>query len=343
MQLEGVTARPHTCSSSVPTRGAAALILVLASLVIAASAAASVTIHSADQVLAEWTVRSGDVLFFKSPGGRLWELVTDIDDPVIGNRGEGEFFPQDPEVVQAALDAISFPLEALSVDIFILPYPRRDLLLSNAGLRAIFFSPGVAPISQFQLHALVAHEMGHIVHNAFMPDWDLGGWTAYRQLRGIDSDVYNANAAHRNRPHEIFAEDFRSLFGDPKANYSGTIENTDLVHPEMIPRLDTFLLSLTDSKWRGLPSSPRTLPLYPDPARSDVHLALSGDAAFADGEPLTLIVYDVQGRLVARKETTLDYRWDGRRDDGTPATSGLYFMRATQGPSTWTGKLLLRR
>ena len=57
-----------------------------------------------------------------------------------------------------------------------------------------------------------------------IPD-DADGWTRYRALRGIGgASVCNASAPHADRPHEIFAEDFRPFGGD-LANYSGTIEN----------------------------------------------------------------------------------------------------------------------
>ena len=55
-----------------------------------------------------------------------------------------------------------------------------------------------------------------------------------------------------NRPHEIFAEDFRALFGGPTANYSGTIENPGLVHPGAVPGLAAFFLNLTGARLDGV-------------------------------------------------------------------------------------------
>jgi hypothetical protein len=166
MQLEGVTARPRFClSTSLLKPGTAALIIATASL-LAAPVRATVAIHPADEVLSEWTVRSGDHLYFQAPSGHLWKLVTDIDDPVINNKGEGAFFPADPAHVQTAVDAITYPLADADGDIFILPYPREELLPSSTEVDAIILSPGVVPLSVNQVHAVVAHEMGDRRHAA---------------------------------------------------------------------------------------------------------------------------------------------------------------------------------
>ncbi len=110
------------------------------------------TVHSTDEVLARWTVRSGDALYFRGPNDESWAFITDINDPAILNRGQGTFFPVDPILVQGALDAVTFPIADLTVDIYILPYPRRDLIPSSANGSSIFLSPGVAPVSVYHVH-----------------------------------------------------------------------------------------------------------------------------------------------------------------------------------------------
>ena len=145
-----------------------------------------------------WRIRSGDYsntqgdgiyfrLFVVGPDGSRWELVTDIADPVIRNQGAGEFFPVDPAHVQAALDALTYPLEGIQVEIFILPFPRRALLPSSAENHVIYLSPGVVPVANSKVHSLLAHEMGHVVHRAYLPDHDEDAWEAYRILRGIEN------------------------------------------------------------------------------------------------------------------------------------------------------------
>jgi len=322
----------------------AGLLILLAALAPTATAAAAVTVHAANEVLAEWTVHHGDALFFHGPLGEEWQYITDIGDPAIVNKGQGGFFPPDPAAVQGAIDAVEYPLQGINVDVFILPYPRRDLLPSNAGDGCIYLSPGVAPISSQQLHALVAHELGHIVQHQLMPDGDRGGWADYRALRGItDTATYNENAIHKNRPHEIFAEDFRFLFGGALANYSGSIENPDLALPNRVAGLEDFLLglasataSVNDLPVRG------SLRVFPNPTRGAVAVAFTQGSPVT-GVPLTLQVFDVQGREVARREIVggSPAGWDGRQENGAAAPPGIYFVRVAGGRQAWTGKLLV--
>lgn len=320
------------------------LLFLLAVLIPTAPAAAAVTVHAANEVLAEWTVHHGDALFFHGPQSEEWEFITDVADPAIANKGMGGFFPPHADAVREAIDAVSYPLDAIDLEVFILPYPRRDLLPSNAGERCIYLSPGVAPISSQQLHALVAHELGHIVQHQLLPDGDRGGWADYRALRGItDGSIYNENAIHRDRPHEIFAEDFRFLFGGALANYSGSIENPGLTLPSRVPGLREFLLGIPNStaSVNDLPVR-RELRLFPNPTRGAVTIAFAEGSPDA-GAPLTLQVFDVQGREVARREIVAGglAGWDGRSDAGAAAPPGIYFVRVSRDRDAWTGKILV--
>jgi hypothetical protein len=156
-----------------------------------------------------------------------------------------------------------------------------------------------------------------------------------------DTQLYNVHAAHRDRPHEIFAEDIRALFGGSVANYAGSIENPALVLPDEVDGLEVFLRALADQgRATRTPPARIPLPLYPNPTRSGATLALAGEG---DGTPLTLTVFDVRGRLVARRTMTGSYHWDGRGDDGTPVARGLYLLRAARGTRLWVGKLLVQR
>jgi hypothetical protein len=331
MQHEGVTTRPT---------GTAVFISIFLILGLAAPAVAGVTIRTAQDVLDHHTTWHGDRLFVVGPDGSRWELVTDIEDPVIRNRGAGEFFPVDPAHVQTALDALTYPLEGIQVDIFILPFPRRALLPSSAENHVIYLSPGVMPVANSKVHSVLAHEMGHVVHRTYLPDHDEDAWEAYRTLRGIENtSIYHGNAAHRDRPREIFAEDFRVLFGGALANYSGTIENQAILFPTAVSGLETFMRSLAEPSLVG---TVRQLRVYPNPTRADVHLALAGEPGFPEAGLVVLSVFDVQGRLVARKGLAGDYRWDGRLENGSSAPPGLYFLRAVRGGQVWIGKILVQ-
>src|SRR6185369_3380836 len=97
----------------------------------------------------------------------------------------------------------------------------------------------------------------------YMPDDAADLWSRYRALRGIEDERYCAGAAHADRPHEIFAEDFRALFGDALSNYSGTIENQALRDPSAVTGLAAFIASLrggpalADGKLEGFPNPTR--------------------------------------------------------------------------------------
>jgi hypothetical protein len=331
MQHDGVTTRPHS---------KVVIIFTLILLALATPSVAAITIRTAQDVLDHHTLRQEDRLFVVGPDGSRWELVTDINDPVILNRGAGEFFPVDPAHVQGALDALTYPVEGIQVDIFILPYPRRNLLPSSAENHVIYLSPGVMPVSENKVHSVLAHEMGHVVHRTYLPDHDVDAWEAYQALRGIENTtIYHGGAAHRDRPREIFAEDFRTLFGGTLANYSGTIENQEILFPTAVAGLETFMRSLAEPSLVG---TVRQLRVYPNPTRANVNLALSGEPGFPEGGLVVLSVFDVQGRLVARKGLASDYRWDGHLENGAPAPPGLYFLRAVRGGQAWIGKVLIQ-
>jgi len=308
----------------------------------AAHSFASVALHTAEEVQTAWIVRSGDATsFFHSPEGDVWELVTDPGDPAILNRGEGRFFPPEADQVRSALVALNYPAEALSVEIFILPYPRRELLTSSSGRGTIYLSPGMYPYTDAQVHAIVAHEMGHILHNQRM---DGPSWDEYRTLRGIqDRSVYYDSAPHRDRPREIFAEDFRYLFGGRLANYGGGIENPDLTLPDRVGGLEEFLLSRATA--RIAPDVPMSLQFLPNPARGPVRITFADGREGIDPTPMVLEVFDVQGRRQLRRDVAgvSEVPWDARLDNGASAPAGLYFVRIVQGRERWLGKLLVAR
>lgn len=282
-------------------------------------------------------------MFFLDPDGSEWELVTRVDDPAILYKGGGAFFPADRASVEGALASIPYPLDSLDGDVFILPYPRRAMLDSEARGRAVIVSPGVWPMAESQMHMLVAHEVGHLVQHAFMPDGDREAWSAYRALRGIeDTRTYCATAMHRDRPHEIFAEDFRVLFGGELAAGSGRVENPYLSPPASVPELSAFFLSLEESR---LPIPAGRIVSFPNPAPAGMRIGLSlGDVAEVSALK-EILVFDVEGRRVTGLPVQSGVRtsWNGRLENGSAAPPGLYFLRAENDGRAWTGKILIAR
>ncbi len=290
--------------------------------------ASGFNIHGPQETLRDYCVAEEGRLWLVLPGGARYELVTSTSDPAIANAGDGDFLPFDETQVRAALAVASYPMTGVSADVFLLPYPRRLGLDSAAGPRLILLSPGVRPLTVEHQHAEFIHELGHVVQYARMPDAAADAWTRYRELRGIaDASVYHASAPHADRPHEIFAEDFRALFGGALANYSGSIENATLAAPSNITGLSDFIRDLAGAPD---PRAGRALACFPNPSSEAVSFARGGAAAAA------LDLYDLAGRRVATLQPVavagaVTWRWDGRDLTGARADAGVFFARTRDG------------
>src|ERR1051326_6180251 len=104
--------------------------------------------------------------------------------------------------------------------------------------------------------------------------------------------VNTASAAHADRPHEIWAEDFRALFGGAAATSAGTIENASLAYPTQIAGLDRFMASLAASAASAGSARLMAAPL----ARGAVSFSRFGTRA------AVLDVFDAAGRRLASVE-----------------------------------------
>jgi hypothetical protein len=288
---------------------------------------AGIAIHGPEETLRDFCRTDAEGrLWLEVPGGARFELITSIDDPAISNPGDGSFHPFDEAEVRAALGQVRYAIGGVSADIFLLPFPRRGGLESAAAPGLILLSPGVRDVAREHQHYETVHELGHVVQYALMPDYDVERWKAYRALRGIDDEtVYASTSAHANRPREIFAEDFRALFGGATATFSGTIENAALTPPHHVEGLAAFMESLVEG-------SPATIVLRatPSPSRGAVRLARAGGA----GVPLDL--FDLSGRRIATLPPVAvgggwEWQWDGRDDAGRLQGAGVVFARARDG------------
>jgi hypothetical protein len=314
--LLAATARPDELGASLATGGFA--------------------IHGAQETLRDFCRADAEGrMWLELPGGARYELVTSASDPAISNPGDGSFHPFEEPEVRAALAAVRFPLAKIRADVFILPYPRRAGFESAAGRGVILLSPGMLAMVPEHQHAEFLHELGHVIQYQLMPDGDADAWSAYRRMRGIeDAGVFAATAPHADRPHEIFAEDFRALFGDPLATYSGSIENPRLPLPGQVAGLGQFMLSLLADR----PVS-SAVAASPNPARGAVVFTRSG----ASAAPLDL--FDVSGRRIrsltpAAGRGMATWSWDGLTDDGRRMGPGVVFARARDAGGTTRVTLL---
>jgi hypothetical protein len=317
-------------------------------------------IYPPEGILADLAERDSEGrLLLRLPSGEYYFLIDDITDPEIANKGDGRFHPMSEELVKSALEEVDVEPATMNmeIDVFILPFPRSRMLASSSRRNMIFLSPGVYEMDRRVVSYIVTHELGHTYQYNYLPDWDSEGWYRYLTLRGIyGNPTFSAQAAHMNRPKEIFAEDFRFLFGGEAARYSGSIENHNLPTPDLVEGLEEFMVSLAPlsvaSKDMMVPSAGDfvTVGNYPNPfnPRTTMRAVLSEDAV-RSGRPLDLRIYRVDGSLVRHFELgkprvcEVEVSWDGLNDRGTPVGSGFYLYRFTTGRDTRAGKMFLIR
>ena len=314
----------------------------------------TVTLYTPEGILSEMTQRdaAGNLVFYPEGGGSYY-LIEDTSNPIIVNKGAGEFFPMSEEVVLEALREIDLNgrMVDMHIDVYILPMPRLYYMKSTSIGCRIFLSPGVWEVSASTVASVVTHEFGHCFQKAYLPS-DGEGWMIYLGLRGIlDDPVYCEAAIHMNRPSEIFAEDFRILFGGERAVYPGMIENTDLVQPTEVAGLETFIAFLAGDAGAPVSSGGEVIASignYPNPFNpvTTIRADFNGPVI---GRDLKVRIYAADGSLVRDlwsgtiSQETFEKTWDGMNDHGVRAASGIYFYRVTAGVDSRTGKMLLIR
>jgi hypothetical protein len=336
-----------------------ALVLVLLGVVLtfAAQASASsptqhllangldVTLYPAEVLASQLTRINGEPAIPLS-GARYLSVITDISDPAISNKGDGSFHPFNEKDVVEALSQVVHPGLRLGITVYVLPYPRRSVLVSSTSGTEIFLSPHVLEIDPGVAAYIVTHELGHVVHNSHLPD-GTSGWNDYRRVRGIsDESVYFEAAPHANRPKEIFAEDFRALFGGPDAAWDGRIENSSLAVPATVPGLESFMVALGGERVYVREAVVATS--YPNPfnPETEIRVTVPDDVLSVSG-PVSVRVYDVRGALVrelyndAPTGAELLLRWDGTDRSGNRVASSQYFADIRAGEHRRTLKLVL--
>ncbi len=284
---------------------------------------AGIVVHDAAETLRDFCHEQDGGLWLELPGGMRWELVTSTTDPVITNPGDGEFHPFDVSEVDAALSLVRYPIHNLSAEVFILPFPRRESLESAAGAGLILLSPGVRPLSREHQHAELVHELGHVVQYAVLPDTDEQGWGEFMHIRGLSLDTHTAESAHADRPHEIWAEDFRALFGGTAANSTGTIENATLAYSTQVAGLAEFMQALADASPAAASARLTAAPV----ARGAVTFSRFGTNASV------LDVFDAAGRRLASVTpvvggSSVAWTWNGEDASGRSVRGEVVFARA---------------
>ncbi|HVP58014.1 MAG TPA: T9SS type A sorting domain-containing protein [bacterium] len=275
-----------------------------------------VTVYSGAAV-ERYMVTQGGRASIAFPNTRQWVLLEE----------GGPYTPMPIDEVVAAIDQISYPLGELEASVIILPVPRRDVVESSAEGDVIFLSPGLGEWSREHIHYTVAHELGHIVHNALMPDSREDLWREYAGLRGLDYDAARSARDHAGRLHEVFAEDFRALFGDELARCSSGVENHELIAPDAVPGLREFFLSLPERALAGV-----ALSTSPNPFSTS--LVIKANSAGAVSSLRQVVIYDISGRAIAALDPASrggEVVWDGADGSGRQVAPGVYFVAVRVG------------
>jgi hypothetical protein len=316
-----------------------------------------IRLFSTDDVMAMTERDEAGRLVFRLPDGTAYQLIEDIFDPQIANRGDGSFHPVNADWAIEALAEVDVAGASvdLSVEIYVLPLPRSGILASSACGARIFLSPGVREIDRCLVAFTATHELGHVFQRRFAPEESGETWKSYLRVRGLeDGAVYSADAPRVNRPAEIFAEDFRYLFGGSEARYSGGIENQDILSPDEVEGLDEFFAALVAPAELAYDARPGEAPLalsnYPNPFNptTTIRVVFNGRVPESAGE-IDVSVYRADGSLVRRirggtiSGNELSVRWDGRDDRGNASPSGVYFYAVRSGGLRATGKMLIAR
>jgi hypothetical protein len=319
------------CLQAMIRAGKAVMLAGVMALVAIAADAQEATIgntciYSPAQV-SDFLIERGGLTYVSFPGAHDWVVLAD----------GATYCPMPLEDVASAVSGISFPADCLRIDILILPVPRRDVPSSSAEGNVIFLSPGRIAYPKQHVHYTVTHEIGHVVHHVLMPDSREDLWRAYAGLREVAYASPSSGGAHACRLHEIFAEDFRVLFGTDLARCGGQVENHDIAPPLEVEGLKDFFLSLL-SRSEGRPH----VLIYPNPFQSNLVVrAVSADGCCDLSE---VALYDVRGRLIQVVTPQSGGRgqvaWNGLDRLGGRVAPGLYFAAVKTSKSVSVYKIV---
>lgn len=291
----------------------------------AAEQVGRITIYSAREA-ESLALSDGDGSCIDIPGARRYELMSDAS----------EWFPMPLKEVVAAVEQIDFPVRDLAIDIVILHVPRVNQVESSTEGSVIFLTPGRVSYPTEHVHYTVVHEIGHAVQGALMPDSGTLLWRRYAGLRGFELNGGGSDVPHSERPHEIFAEDFRALFGGEMASFGGRIENHDLIRPGEVEGLREFFLSLPD-----LAASMGGVVVLPNPSVSEV--LVRGAAGECSDCLYDVRVFDIRGRLVrdlSGVQGVYEVAWDGLDEAGRRVSPGAYLIAGRVGETAFSRKVV---
>ena len=316
-----------------------------------------IKLFSPDDIMAMTERDQEGRLIFRLSDGMSYRLIENIFDPQIANVGDGSFHPVNVDWVIEALAKVNVAGASvdMQVEVYVLPLPRSGILSSSASGERIFLSPGVREIDRYLVAFTVTHELGHVFQRRFAPEESGNAWGDYLKLRGIENGfIYAADAPHANRPAEIFAEDFRYLFGGSESRYSGGIENREIPLPDEVDGIEEYFAAFLAPAMLAyhVPPSEVSFALsnFPNPFNPSTTIrAVFNGRAPANADAIDVSVYRADGSLVRHirggtiSGDEFSVRWDGRNERGNAAPSGVYFYAVRAAGFRATGKMILAR
>lgn len=312
-----------------------------------------IRVYTPEDILAMSTKDASGNLTFEVAGGVSYRLIDNVLDPEIVNKGDGSFHPVNMSWAIDALSKVDLSGRSLKmpVNLYVLPLPRSGLLASSSCGDDIFLSPGVYEIGRCMVACAVTHELGHVFQNRYAAEGTGGAWAEYLKIRGIeDATIYSDDGSHANRPVEIFAEDFRYLFGGSDACYSGTIENSDLPLPGKVAGLEEYFVALAAPAGVAADTRAFAISNYPNPFNPSTTIrVVFNEPSRGNLRDVDLSIYRVDGSLVRNlyrrgvATDELSVPWDGKDERGSAVASGLYFYAVRSAGHAVTGKMLLLR
>jgi len=160
--------------------------------------------------------------------------------------GSGIFHTFPTETIHTALTSLG-PLtsQRVEVTIYVLPGAGLEGEETHAIGDEIFLPAMAYPWTPELAAYVIVHEIGHVLQHQLMPHVSGRSWDLYLALRGLeDGDVFHENADHDDRPSEIFAEDFRMMFGGALARAVPFMAHEQLPHPTAVRSLEPFMKNL---------------------------------------------------------------------------------------------------
>lgn len=199
-----------------------------------------------------------------SPGeSKKYITKVDMAGGVFEYEGEKDFgvymgyYPIPLELAQEVINDIKFPLKWLDIPLFLLPF---RLMVYDKGWTGLEYNGRAYPShivygarkekpTKESIGALIVHEIGHalcykFVDPCYVDFRETPKFKEYRRLRGIPDHWTDKSHFWSRRPSEVWAEDFRYLFGPDYARQEEFLHYGSVELDPPGEEIGEFMLSL---------------------------------------------------------------------------------------------------